>query len=103
MPLACLRQLLAAYLLAQRWRWVNLPSFDTRVGQPAWAVVPAACRLGIATPDSADPRAGLRGLRRDADGWQLWSRAAGWQAVQFAGQPGVADGAAALRCRASGG
>ena len=28
------------------------------------------------------PRA-FRGLRRDGDGWQLWSQAAGWQPVQL--------------------
>ena len=25
----------------------------------------------------------FRGLRRDADGWQLWSQAQGWQPVQL--------------------
>jgi len=25
----------------------------------------------------------FRGLRRDADGWQLWNQADGWQAVQL--------------------
>ena len=25
----------------------------------------------------------FRGLRRDADGWQLWNQAQGWQAVQL--------------------
>ena len=27
--------------------------------------------------------AAFSGLRRDADGWQLWNRARGWQAVQL--------------------
>lgn len=38
-------------------------------------VVPRHIRLTHASAFS--------GLRRDADGWQLWSRAKGWQAVQL--------------------
>lgn len=41
----------------------------------AWWVVPRA--LWLVHPES------WRGLRLDADGWQLWSPRRGWQAVQL--------------------
>ncbi|MGH8386500.1 MAG: protein YgfX [Pseudomonas sp.] len=79
------RQLLAAYLFAQLFALGSLFFLDI----PLTASLPGAlcCLLhGIwALPRQiwlTHPRA-FCGLRRDADGWQLWSRAAGWQSVQL--------------------
>ena len=79
------RQLLAVYLLAQLFALGSL----YLLAVPLWAsLLGAFCCLLHAV--WALPRQILlthaqafRGLRRDADGWQLWSRAAGWQAVQL--------------------
>ncbi|WP_077045846.1 protein YgfX [Pseudomonas sp. KK4] len=79
------RQLLAVYLLAQLFALGSLFLLSI----PAWA-----CALGVfccllhglwVLPRQillTHPQA-FRGLRRDADGWQLWSPAGGWQAVQL--------------------
>ncbi|MCP1500230.1 toxin CptA [Pseudomonas migulae] len=79
------RQLLAAYLLAQLFA---LGSFIF-LSIPVWASsLGALCCLahGVwALPRQillTHPQA-FSGLRRDTDGWQLWSQAAGWQAVQL--------------------
>ncbi|WP_392886156.1 protein YgfX [Pseudomonas migulae] len=79
------RQLLAAYLLTQAFALGSL----FLLAIPVWAsVLGAFCCLthGIwALPRQillTHPRA-FRGLRRDADGWQLWNQAGGWQAVQL--------------------
>ncbi|MHC8291198.1 protein YgfX [Pseudomonas sp. XS1P51] len=79
------RQLLAAYLLAQVFALGSLFLLSI----PAWAsLLGAFCCLahGVwALPRQillTHPQA-IRGLRRDADGWQLWSQAQGWQPVQL--------------------
>ncbi|WGK91956.1 protein YgfX [Pseudomonas migulae] len=78
-------QLLAAYLLTQLFALGAL----FLLAIPVWAsLLGAACCLahGVwALPRQillTHPQA-FRGLRRDADGWQLWNQAAGWQAVQL--------------------
>ena len=79
------RQLLAAYLLAQLFAlgslflldiapWARLAGVLLCLAHGAW-VLPRQILLTHPTAFS--------GLRRDADGWQLWSRAGGWQAVQL--------------------
>ena len=79
------RQLLAAYLLAQAFAlgslfllsipfWVFLLGAFACLANAAW-VLPRHILL-------SHPKA-FCGLRRDADGWQLWNRADGWQAVQL--------------------
>ncbi|OOG11978.1 protein YgfX [Pseudomonas sp. C9] len=79
------RQLLAAYGVAQLFALGSLILLSI----PAWASL-----LGIALCAAHGfwvlPRQILLkhpqafcGLRRDADGWQLWSRVGGWQAVQL--------------------
>ena len=79
------RQLLAAYLLAQAFALgalflLSIPLWASLLGASAcllhgvW-VLPRQILL-------SHPRA-FCGLRRDADGWQLWNQAAGWQAVQL--------------------
>ncbi|HWT68309.1 MAG TPA: protein YgfX [Pseudomonas sp.] len=79
------RQLLAAYLLAQLFALGSLFLLSI----PLWASLLGAfgCLLhgARALPRQillTHPQA-FRGLRRDADGWQLWSESAGWQAVQL--------------------
>ncbi|UCP09635.1 MULTISPECIES: protein YgfX [unclassified Pseudomonas] len=78
-------QLLAAYLLAQLFALGAL----FLLAIPVWAsLLGAFCCLAhcvLALPRQillTHPQA-FRGLRRDADGWQLWNQAAGWQAVQL--------------------
>ncbi|MBC8998971.1 hypothetical protein IAI51_20805 [Pseudomonas sp. N40(2020)] len=79
------RQLLAAYLLAQTFALGSLFLLSI----PLWASLTGAfaCLLHgfYVIPRQillSHPKA-FCGLRRDADGWQLWSRADGWQAVQL--------------------
>ncbi|RON01623.1 hypothetical protein BK659_24220 [Pseudomonas brassicacearum] len=79
------RQLLAAYLLAQLFALGSLFLLSI----PVWASL-----LGVALCGAhgiwmlprqillTHPQA-FRGLRRDADGWQLWNQRSGWQAVQL--------------------
>ncbi|WP_434695591.1 hypothetical protein J3P89_21320 [Pseudomonas sp. Z1-14] len=79
------RQLLAAYLLAQVFAlgslflcsippWLAVVASMLCLGHGAW-VLPRYLLLSH--------RQAFRGLRRDADGWQLWSEGGGWQAVQL--------------------
>lgn len=79
------RQLLAAYLLAQAFAlgslfllsiplWVSLLGAFACLLHGFW-LLPRQILL-------SHPQA-FRGLRRDADGWQLWNQASGWQAVQL--------------------
>jgi toxin CptA len=77
--------LLAAYLLAQLFALGSLYFLDL----PLWAsLLGALCCVShgvMALPRQillTHPQA-FRGLRRDAEGWQLWSQAAGWQPVQL--------------------
>ncbi|MGJ7513870.1 protein YgfX [Pseudomonas baetica] len=78
-------QLLAVYSLAQLFALGSLFLLDI----PFWArLLGALCCLLHAV--WALPRQILlthpqafRGLRRDAEGWQLWSELAGWQSVQL--------------------
>ncbi|BDB18278.1 hypothetical protein cym2001_16430 [Pseudomonas sp. CYM-20-01] len=77
------RLLLAAYLLAQLFAlgalmFVQLPFSSLGMlvclAHAAW-VLPRAVLL--------THRSSIGGLRRDADGWQLWSAARGWHSVQL--------------------
>ncbi|WP_150292935.1 protein YgfX [Pseudomonas extremaustralis] len=77
------RLMLAVYLLAQLFALgallvIDLP-FSSLAGllclaHGAW-VVPRHILL--------THRSSIRGLRRDEDGWQLWSAARGWHGVQL--------------------
>lgn len=77
--------MLAAYLLAQAFAlcalfllvmpfWVSLLGAIGCLCHAAW-VLPRQILL-------SHPKA-FCGLRRDADGWQLWNQADGWQPVQL--------------------
>jgi toxin CptA len=79
------RLLLTAYLAAQVLALVSLYFLDI----PLWAGALGAL-LCLAHGYWALPRSiwlnspsAFTGLRRDADGWQLWSARSGWQAVQL--------------------
>ncbi|MFO2466471.1 hypothetical protein OOJ96_24225 [Pseudomonas sp. 15FMM2] len=78
-------QLLVAYLLAQALAlgalcflavspWLALSGAALCLAQAGW-VLPRQILL--------THRSSVRGLRRNADGWQLWSAARGWHAVQL--------------------
>ena len=77
--------MLAAYLLAQAFAlcalfllvlpfWVSLLGAVACLSHAAW-VLPR--QILLSHPDA------FCGLRRDADGWQLWNQADGWQPVQL--------------------
>jgi toxin CptA len=79
------RQLLAVYLLAQLFALTSLFLLSI----PVWASL-----LGVALCVAHGARVlphqvllthpqAFCGLRHDGNGWQLWSRAAGWQPVQL--------------------
>ncbi|KPH00105.1 MULTISPECIES: protein YgfX [Pseudomonas] len=78
-------QLLAAYLLAQAFALGALFLLSI----PLWASLLGAfaCLLhGFWTLPRQillTHRMAFCGLRRDADGWQLWNQANGWQTVQL--------------------
>ena len=79
------RQLLAVYLLAQ----LSALGALVLLSIPVWATVLGICAC-LAHGAWILPRQILlthpkafTGLRRDGDGWQLWSRASGWQPVQL--------------------
>ena len=79
------RQLLAVYLLAQAFALgalflLSIPLWASVLG--AFACLAHAFRVLPRQVLLSHPRA-FRGLRRDADGWQLWNQADGWQAVQL--------------------
>jgi toxin CptA len=79
------RLLLTAYLAAQALALVSLYFLDI----PLWASVPGALTCLIhgawALPEFIllSRASAFTALRRDADGWQLWSEKSGWQSVQL--------------------
>ena len=79
------RLLLAAYLLAQVLAlgalyllavplWITVLGVLACLAHALWTL-PRHIRL--------THRSSVRGLRRNADGWQLWNAARGWHAVQL--------------------
>jgi toxin CptA len=79
------RQLLAAYLVAQLFALgalflLSIPLWASLLGMILCVV--HAIRLLPRQILLTHPQA-YRGLRRDADGWQLWNQASGWQSVQL--------------------
>ncbi len=65
---------LSAPWLADLPLWLQLLSLPACLAHAAW-VLPRHILLSSAQA--------IRGLRRDALGWQLWSPAQGWQPVQL--------------------
>ncbi|MGF6206971.1 protein YgfX [Pseudomonas frederiksbergensis] len=78
-------QLLAAYVLAQLFALGSLFLLSIPVWACVLGVVLCAVHGFWALPRQillTHPQA-FRGLRRDADGWQVWNQARGWQSVQL--------------------
>ncbi|HEY0287729.1 MAG TPA: protein YgfX [Pseudomonas sp.] len=78
-------RLLTAYLVAQLLAWIALWFLDVPVGAKVigallclWHSVRYLRTSVLLKGDHA-----YTGLRRNADGWQLWSERFGWQAVQL--------------------
>jgi toxin CptA len=77
--------LLAAYVLAQLFALSSLFLLSIALWASLLGVLLCAAHGFWALPRQVlltHPQA-FRGLRRDADGWQLWSQARGWQSVQL--------------------
>ena len=79
------RQLLAAYLLAQLFALGSLFLLSIPLRASVLGVVLCVVHGIWSLPRQillTHPQA-FCGLRREADGWQLWRRAGGWQPVQL--------------------
>jgi toxin CptA len=79
------RLLLTAYLLAQALALVSLCFLDVPHWTRALGVLLCLAHGVWALPGSIllNRASAFTALRRDADGWQLWSAQSGWQAVQL--------------------
>ncbi|MDY7561682.1 hypothetical protein QN382_08665 [Pseudomonas sp. 10B1] len=79
------RLLLAAYLIAQVLALISLFFLDVFWWGRALGAFACLAHGAWALPQFIllSSPAAFTGLRRDADGWQLWSDANGWQAVQL--------------------
>lgn len=79
------RLLLAAYVLAQCLAWTALLLLDMPLWLLCLGVLVCLAHVAWVLPRQIllrHPQA-FTGLRRGEDGWQLWSQALGWQAVQL--------------------
>ncbi len=77
------RLLLAAYLLAQLFALGALLLLDLPFSSLGMLVCLAHAAWVLPRHILLSHRSSVRGLRRDADGWQLLSEGQGWQAVQL--------------------
>jgi toxin CptA len=79
------RLLLTAYLVAQALALVSLYFLDVPLWASALGVLLCVMHGAWTLPGSIllTRASAFTGLRRDADGWQLWSERSGWQAVQL--------------------
>nr|WP_217510201.1 protein YgfX [Pseudomonas corrugata] len=77
--------MLAAYLLAQLFALGSLFLMAVPPGFAGLGVVLCLVHAAWTIPRHVllTHRQAFRGLRRDVDGWQLWNKADGWQAVQL--------------------
>lgn len=98
-------RLLVAYLAAQSLAVLALflgaiPWFVTLVG-----LLACALHAGYALPRQIllCAPSSVRGLRHDADGWQLWSERDGWQPVQLVADSLALPSMIVLRFRFPGG
>ncbi|UUY06618.1 hypothetical protein LRS11_12180 [Pseudomonas sp. J452] len=79
------RLLLAAYVLAQCLAWVTLLLLDVPFWLLCLGVLVCLAHAAWVLPRQVllSHAQAFTGLRRDEDGWQLWSKEQGWQAVQL--------------------
>jgi toxin CptA len=77
------RLLLAAYLLAQLFALGALMFMQLPFSSLGMLVCLAHAAWVLPRSILLTHRSSIRGLRRDEDGWQLWSAARGWHAVQL--------------------
>ncbi|MGY2292156.1 hypothetical protein ACW9H6_20475 [Pseudomonas sp. SDO528_S397] len=77
------RLLLAAYLIAQVFALGACLSLDVRFSSLGILLCLAHGAWVLPRHILLTHRSSIRGLRRDAQGWQLWSAARGWHSVQL--------------------
>ena len=77
------RLLLAAYLLAQLFALGALLCIDVSFSSLGMLVCLAHAAWVLPRHILLTHRSSIRGLRRDENGWQLWSAARGWHSVQL--------------------
>ncbi|MCF8994956.1 hypothetical protein GIV29_12680 [Pseudomonas carnis] len=77
------RLLLAAYVLAQLVALSSLLALDLPYSSLGILLCLAHCAWVLPRQILLTHRSSIRGLRRDDDGWQLWSAARGWHPVQL--------------------
>lgn len=77
------RLLLAAYLLALLIAMGSLLVLNLPFSSLGILLCLAHCAWVLPRHILLNHRSSIRGLRRDDDGWQLWSVARGWHAVQL--------------------
>ena len=77
------RLLLAAYLLALLIALGSLLVLNLPFSSLGILLCLAHCACVLPRHILLNHRSSIRGLRRDDDGWQLWSVARGWPAVQL--------------------
>ena len=77
------RLLLAAYVLAQLIALGSLLVLNLPYSSLGILLCLAHCARVLPRQILLTHRSSIRGLRRDDDGWQLWSAARGWHPVQL--------------------
>ncbi|NLT88177.1 MAG: hypothetical protein GXW93_09895 [Pseudomonas lactis] len=77
------RLLLAAYVLAQLIALGSLLVLNLPYSSLGILLCLAHCAWVLTRQILLTHRSSIRGLRRDDDGWQLWSAARGWHPVQL--------------------
>ncbi|MRJ19661.1 hypothetical protein FRT60_04760 [Pseudomonas haemolytica] len=77
------RLLLAVYLLAQLIALGSLLVLHLPYSSLGILLCLVHCAWALPRHILLNHRSSIRGLRRDDDGWQLWSAARGWHAVQL--------------------
>ncbi|MCS3511863.1 MULTISPECIES: hypothetical protein [Pseudomonas] len=77
------RLLLAAYLVAQLFALGALLFLDLPYSSLGMLLCLAHAGWVLPRHILLTHRSSIRGLRRDEDGWQLWSAALGWHSVQL--------------------
>lgn len=77
------RLLLAAYVLAQMVAAGSLLALDLPYSSFGILLCLAHCAWVLPRQILLTHRSSIRGLRRDDDGWQLWSATRGWHSVQL--------------------